>query len=60
MDTATITSLKQDFADWSGGFPPDSTEQITVYIDYSLSAQIDPEEARQVLVEWMQHEAATQ
>jgi len=33
MDTVALTALKKDFAEWSGGFPPDSLEQITVDID---------------------------
>ncbi len=57
MDTVALTALKKDFAEWSGGFPPDSLEQITVYIDYTLPVGTNPDEARQSLIGWMDQEA---
>jgi hypothetical protein len=54
----SIADLKADFLSWSGGFPPDSPEQVTVYIDYALAADADPEAARGLLLEWMQEDPA--
>jgi hypothetical protein len=45
--------LRSDFEGWSGGFPPESDYQITVYVDYALGIEIDTEVARQILRDWM-------
>jgi len=49
-------NLKAHFLEWSGGFPPASPEQVTVYIDYAISTREGPDAAREVLLEWMQEE----
>jgi hypothetical protein len=45
--------LKRDFRRWSGGFAPDSNDQITVYMDYAVRRDFDNEHTRRVLQEWM-------
>lgn len=52
MDSDLAERLKKDFREWSGGFPPESDEKITVYLDYALPDGIDKEEAREVLEDW--------
>ena len=53
MDSQTANTIRADFGEWSGGFPPESKYQITVYIDYAGSSDMDPEEVRRVLTAWM-------
>ena len=52
--------LIADFTKWSGGFPPESRDQITVYLDYALpivdtdsSSRFD---ALLLLQEWLTYE----
>lgn len=54
MTPEPIESLRSSFLAWSGGFPPESAEQVTVYVDYARDVDIDPDEARDALLEWMQ------
>lgn len=58
MNAVIFAVLKDHFEKWSGGFSPDSTERITVYLDYARPRTIDREEARSALVAWMEREAA--
>lgn len=60
MDTSVLDELKRDFAEWSGGFPPDSMDQIEVYMDYILPVYTDPIAAREALVDWWRQEADEQ
>ena len=53
MDTGTMNQIKNDFEEWSGGFSPESRYQITVYVDYALRDAVDPVEATNVLLRWM-------
>lgn len=53
MDYRAIQRIKEDFGSWSGGFPPESPDQITVYVDYALDLGIDPNDARRMLLDWM-------
>lgn len=46
-------AVKQDFLSWTGGFPPDSEEQIFAYVETSRPNEADYEEARQLLRAWM-------
>jgi hypothetical protein len=45
-------ALVKDFTAWSGGFPPESDHQITVYLDYALPQDFDKEEAARFLEDW--------
>ncbi len=44
--------LEKDFESWSGGFPPESEYQITVYVDYASPFQSRDEDVRGYLVDW--------
>jgi hypothetical protein len=55
MTNEKIEELKRHFLEWSGGFEPESFHQITVYIDYAIDVDVNPEEARQVLTEWISY-----
>lgn len=59
MKPAELEELKRNFLVWSGGFPPDSPEQVTVCVDHARHADIDPTATRDALVKWMQQESAT-
>lgn len=56
MNETKRQELIEDFLQWSGGFPPESEHQITVYIDYALQADFHPNQARDALFHWMQDE----
>lgn len=53
MDKDMAEAVKQDFLSWTGGFPPDSEEQIFAYVETSRPNEADYEEARQLLRAWM-------
>jgi hypothetical protein len=54
MDTMTPDTVKKDFLNWSGGFPPDSEQQIFIYMEYAYGAGRDHEdEVREILRYWM-------
>ncbi|MBS0207889.1 MAG: hypothetical protein JSS27_02945 [Planctomycetes bacterium] len=53
MNAKQIKRLKKHFLSWSGGNPPESDDEITVYVDYGKSKEFDYEETRNVLYEWM-------
>ena len=57
MTATDLEILKRDFLAWSGGFEPDSRDQITVYVDYARPADLDPDEVTDALVDWMQSAA---
>ncbi len=44
--------LKEHFLEWSGGCPPESNYQITVYVDYAAEIE-DDEFVREALRDWM-------
>lgn len=50
-------AIRADFLEWSGGFPPDSAEQVTVYVDYAAPGDAEPAFVREVLMAWMREEA---
>lgn len=53
----TAAEIRADFLQWSGGFEPDSPEQITVYVDYARHADRDAEYVRRVLTAWLEEQA---
>lgn len=56
MTDAQKQALRDDFLEWSGGFPPDDG-QIEEYMDSSMSSSFgDEQEARAFLKEWAQEE----
>ncbi len=46
-------SIREDFLVWSGGFPPESDAQITVFVETAIPADADPDVVRQILAAWM-------
>lgn len=53
MTPAQIELLKEDFLEWTGGFEPESEEDVETYVMSSITVELDPAEARQVLTDWM-------
>jgi hypothetical protein len=53
MTPEQIENLKADFLAWSGGFPPESPEQIEVYVTHSADTNLVETEVRTILTEWM-------
>ena len=55
MNDVIAATLKEDFRNWSGGFSPESREQISVYIDYAMPCDGDASalEVQEVLSVWM-------
>lgn len=53
MSDSELQALRADFLEWTGGFEPETDEQIATYIDGSMAADVDPSEAREALREWM-------
>jgi hypothetical protein len=58
MHEELTPKLKTDFLEWSGGTPPESDHQITVYIDYAAQQNADPVEMRRSLRAWMNDDTA--
>ncbi len=56
MDAHTTNSFKEDFQAWSGGFPPDSEQQIFIYMEYAYGTEADADEVREMLRKWMQED----
>lgn len=53
MTDPMIEELKEDFMRWSGGFPPDSTQQIFTYVELAASIDLDPNQVWIALLDWM-------
>ncbi len=53
MTNEQIEELKRHFFVWSGGFEPESEDQIIVYVDYARVSQLERDEVYDVLVEWL-------
>ncbi len=45
--------LIEDFLAWTGGFAPESDNQITVYLDYAAPLNVDAERAERLLRDWL-------
>ncbi|MCI0334162.1 MAG: hypothetical protein L0228_13170 [Planctomycetes bacterium] len=62
MNEQTVSRIKRDFQDWSGGFAPESTYQIIVYIDYALPCDngAREEDVGDILTNWMRFKDANQ
>lgn len=54
MENEKWPELEEHFRTWTGGFPPDSPHQITVYIDYANPFQGRDEEVREYLSNWLE------
>jgi hypothetical protein len=54
MSNLELQSLKSDFLEWTGGFEPETEDDIAAYVNTSMPLDLDPAEARDALREWMQ------
>ena len=52
INAKTIESLKADFLEWTGGFEPESDEQVATYVATSMPFDLDPDEATEALQGW--------
>lgn len=52
--------LKADFLEWTGGFTPETDEQIATYIRSSMPLDIDDADAAQILQQWMREGESVQ
>ena len=57
MKTSVVNRLANDFLAWSGGFAPNSEEQISVYTDYARPIEISSSTAWAILAEWLRRQA---
>lgn len=53
MDSQQWIELENHFQEWSGGTPPESEHEVTVYVDYA-SPFNDDELVRNYLIDWLQ------
>ena len=53
MDGRTASEIKRHFRAWSGGFPPESDDQIYVYIDAANPDDVPDVELWDLLRTWM-------
>src|SRR5437870_13533277 len=44
MDHATASRIKADFEAWSGGSPPDSEDEIFLYVEFARDSELDADE----------------
>jgi hypothetical protein len=56
MDLQTTKAIQDGFLVWSGGFPPESDQQIFIYVEYALRHDINAIEASNMLKNWMLEE----
>lgn len=53
MENETFQAIKQDFMDWSGGFPPDSDHEMSVYIETASPSGSNDMDLWALLRRWM-------
>ncbi len=57
MDMNTARTVREDFMTWSGGCPPDSEQEIFVYMEYVHGSDADDADAvREILRDWMEEQ----
>ncbi len=59
MDDNVAAAVIDDFQSWSGGFPPESEEQIFVCVETARPIDTDSEDVPALLRRWMNQEAAS-
>jgi hypothetical protein len=57
---AELDALKQDYLEWTGGFSPETEEDIRTYVESSMPFDLDHNEATEALRLWMQAEASVE
>ena len=53
MSDSELQPFKADFLEWTGGFEPETEEDITTYVDTSMPFDLNAEDVRTALLEWM-------
>ena len=56
MDAKTAKAVIEDFETWSGGFPPESSQEIFVYVEYACDRRLDGVAVTCLLRDWMDEE----
>ena len=56
MESQAANAIRQDFLVWSGGFPPESAQQIWVYVEAARPSDTNSETVTQLLLNWMAEE----
>jgi hypothetical protein len=56
METQVAEAVREDFLTWSGGFPPESDQQIWVYVEAARPGDTDAVEVTRLLLDWMAEE----
>jgi hypothetical protein len=57
MSAAQLQLLKADYLEWTGGFEPEADNDVETYIASSMPSDMDDDEVRKALTEWM-HQTA--
>jgi len=60
MDQILEAAIRADFETWSGGFPPESEQQIFVYVTTALSKNWDDNMVLELLRSWMAAEESAE
>lgn len=58
MTGSQLEDLKADYLEWTGGFPPESVEDVEAYIATSMPFDIDPTEATKSLIGWLRESSS--
>lgn len=56
MESQAATAIREDFLTWSGGFPPESDQQIWVYVEAARPSDTEAAEVTRLLLDWMAEE----
>jgi hypothetical protein len=59
MDRILSKAKRADFETWSGGFPPESDEQIFLYIEMARPIETVEVDVAEILRTWMREEEST-
>jgi len=59
LSDTQLASLTADFLEWTGGFAPETNEDIETYIATSMPSGISDGDARSALRQWMEDTKAT-
>lgn len=52
MNKAEASALIKHYSDWSGGWAPGSEPEIVVFLDYACPIEVEPREAKRLLIAW--------
>ena len=53
MDQAEEQRIREDFITWSGGFPPESNEEIAMYVEVARPFDTAAGDVSRLLKQWM-------